>query len=323
MSFRLISAAALSLACCLLLPAQPAAQSDLDAFMQQVLARRDENWKKLQQYILDERETFQLTGPQGTPLYGFMRDYTWFIRQGYFVRSPLKADGVRISEEDRTKYERNFIERERAREKRAREKSSSGGSISIGPGGVHVEPGTPPSDPSEVPATVEDVLRQSTEPRFVSAAYFMRFKFDPGHYALAGRERLGDVETMKIEYYPSLLFKEGRTRPNKEIRERDENVDGKMNKVSLVTLWIDPKQHQILRYTFDNIDMDFLPGRSLVRLDELKASMRMAQPFPNVWLPSTIDMRFRMTLAIGSIDARYDVEYHDYRLAEVTTRIKG
>jgi hypothetical protein len=30
-----------------------------------------------------------------------------------------------------------------------------------------------------------------------------------------------------------------------------------------------------------------------------------------------------MTTAIGSIDARYDVEYHDYRLAEVTTRIKG
>ena len=33
-----------------------AAESDLDAFMQQVLAHRDDNWKKLQQYILDERE---------------------------------------------------------------------------------------------------------------------------------------------------------------------------------------------------------------------------------------------------------------------------
>ena len=31
---------------------RPLAQSDLDAFMQQVLAERDSNWKKLQQYIL-------------------------------------------------------------------------------------------------------------------------------------------------------------------------------------------------------------------------------------------------------------------------------
>ena len=32
------------------------AQTDLDAFMQQVLSKRDENWKKLQQYVLDENE---------------------------------------------------------------------------------------------------------------------------------------------------------------------------------------------------------------------------------------------------------------------------
>ena len=29
------------------------AQSDLDAFMEKVLARRDDNWKKLQQYVLE------------------------------------------------------------------------------------------------------------------------------------------------------------------------------------------------------------------------------------------------------------------------------
>jgi hypothetical protein len=71
------------------------------------------------------------------------------------------------------------------------------------------------------------------------------------------------------------------------------------------------------------MDFDFLPGRSLVRLDDLRASMGMSEAFPNVWLPGTINMRFMMTTAIGAIDARYDVEYHDYRLAEVTTRIKG
>jgi hypothetical protein len=36
--------------------------TDLDAFMARVLARRDDNWKRMQQYVLDERETFQILG---------------------------------------------------------------------------------------------------------------------------------------------------------------------------------------------------------------------------------------------------------------------
>jgi hypothetical protein len=300
-------------------PATPGAQSDLDAFMERVIARRDENWKKLQQYILDERETFQLTGPDGGRLYGFEREYTWFIRQGYFVRSPLKADGVRVSEDDRAMAERRWIARERAREKRRAQADAN----RPGDAGSAPPPDENAATTADTPSNVEDVLKQSLEPRFVSAAYFLRFKFDPAHYALAGRERLADRDVLRVEYYPSKLFSEGRTRPNKRIRDKDDEIEEKMNKVSLVTLWIDPTQHQIIQYTFDNMDFDFLPGRSIVRIDDLRASMRMAQPFPDVWLPSTIAMRFRMTMAIGSIAARYDVEYHDYRLAEVTTRIKG
>ena len=74
------------------------AQSDLDAFMQNVLAHRDDNWKKLQQYILDEHEELQLTGPSHTPFWGEKRDYTWFIRDGFFVRSPVKVNGGAVSE---------------------------------------------------------------------------------------------------------------------------------------------------------------------------------------------------------------------------------
>jgi hypothetical protein len=48
----------------------------------------------------------------------------------------------------------------------------------------------------------------------------------------------------------------------------------------------------------------------------------MGQAFPDVWLPDTIGMRFAMTLAIGTIDARYDVRYHDYREATVRTRVR-
>jgi hypothetical protein len=80
------------------LPSANAAQNDLDAFMSRVLARRDENWKKMQQYILEERERLQVNGPDGSRVYGFDREYTWFIRDGFFVRSPLKFDGVTISD---------------------------------------------------------------------------------------------------------------------------------------------------------------------------------------------------------------------------------
>lgn len=300
-------------------PSAGQAQSDLDRFMERVLARRDDNWKKLQQYVLSEREALDLTGPGGVPLYGFRRDYSWFIRTGIFVRSPLKVDGVTVSEADRRKAEEEWLRRETRREERRKRRQDADpdqppapqdrDSITLGPQGLDVN--------------MADVLGQTGEPQFVSAAYFLRFRFEQGRYALAGRELVDGRQALKIEYYPVTgLFKEGRSRPNKKARDREDEIEEKMNKVSMVTLWVDPATHQILQYTFDDIDMDFFPGRALVRLDDLKATMRMGQAFPDVWLPKNIDMRFQMTLAVGSVDASYRVEYHDYKLADVTYRIK-
>ncbi len=167
------------------------------------------------------------------------------------------------------------------------------------------------------------MLKQGVEPQFVSAAYFMRFRFEAGHYALVGREKIDDRPVLRIEYYPqNELFSEGRSRPNRRARDEDDLIEERMNKVSLITLWVDPETHQILQYTFDDIDMDFLPGRSLARVDDVKASMRMSQAFPSIWLPRGIDMHFRMTLALGSFDASYRVDYHDYKQANVTVKIK-
>jgi hypothetical protein len=281
------------------------AQSDLDAFMSSVLERRDENWKKLQQYVLEERETFQFLGPGQIPLYGFRKEYSWFVREGFFVRSPVRADGVTLSDEDRRRAEDAWLRRQQRRDQRSAERE-----------------GREPVAPAEPGAAPGDVLLQSIEPGFVSSAYFLRFKFDPGQYALAGREQLDGREVLRIEYYPTKLFTEGRTRPNRELRERDDDVEEKMNKSSLVTLWVEPGAHQILQYEFDNIDMDFLPGRTIVRVDGLKASMRMSEPFPGVWLPRSVGMRFELATAMGGVNAKYDVEYYDYRLAAVTTRIR-
>ena len=52
------------------------AETDLDAFMRLVLARRDDNWKKLQQYVLDEREQIEIRGPSRQPIWGERRGHT-------------------------------------------------------------------------------------------------------------------------------------------------------------------------------------------------------------------------------------------------------
>jgi hypothetical protein len=53
----------------------------------------------------------------------------------------------------------------------------------------------------------------------------------------------------------------------------------------------------------------------------MKASMRMGNPFPDVWLPASVDIRVAMTLAVGRLSASYDVAYRDYRLAETGARV--
>jgi hypothetical protein len=98
--------------------ATPSAQSDLDQFMSRVLSRRDENWKKLQQYTLRERETVQITALTVFRLYGFEREYLWFPRAGFFIRSPLEADGVKIAEDDRVRQEERWLRRAQSREER-------------------------------------------------------------------------------------------------------------------------------------------------------------------------------------------------------------
>ena len=98
--------------------------SELDTFMQQVLARRDDNWKKVQQYIFDEQERAEFRGPGEMLLWGEKREYLWYPRDGFFVRSPVRFNGVTIGERDREKYEQDFLRRARKREERAKEKSS-------------------------------------------------------------------------------------------------------------------------------------------------------------------------------------------------------
>jgi hypothetical protein len=194
---------------------------------------------------------------------------------------------------------------------------------------------------------VDALIQQTREPEFVSSAYFLRFKFEEGKYALVGRETFEGREVLKVEYYPARLFSDDTDR-NRRRAERgekpsrdqqfDQAIESAMNKVSKVTLWIEPKAHQIVKYVFDNVNLDFLPGASVVRLGDLEATMTMSQPFAgtktaapgspasrgaeDVWLPRDIEMYASAMIALGKFDIRYAVTYRDYRLAETSTRIK-
>jgi hypothetical protein len=306
---RALTAAAALL--CLWLPSM-AAQSDLDAFMQRVLARRDDNWQRLQQYILDEREVFDLRGPDRNVIWGERREFTWYLRDGFFVRSPVRFNGVEIGDADRRKFEADFLRREQERQKRRSEQPAD----------------RPIGDPRE--------------PQFVTSAYFLRFKFETGKYALVGREQLEGREVLRIEYYPTQLFADDRSRTDRperaEQRRREQQaepfrqeVQRVMNKASLVTLWIDPATHQILKFTFDNvgsalsaisISVNALPLGWLAQVEEMRASMTMGEMFPEVWLPRALDMQFTVGMAVGQFDLRYTLDYYDYRRADVTSTIR-
>ena len=307
----------------LVLPVHPSAltsqqpANELDAFMEKVLARREVNRRTLEEYVLDETEGFEILGPGRTPLHRSRREYTWYVRDGMHVRSPVRVSGARVGDEARGRYEAEWIRRERERRERKANKQKEKEEADAGTNGVQATGAALP-----------------TEPRFVSEAYFLEFKFEPGGYYLAGREQIDGRPVLRIEYYPTRLFRDddgerenrrkerrGRTGGQRDAEEREEDINRKMNKTALVTLWVDPDEHQIVKYTFDNVWLDFLPGAWLVRMDEIRASMTMSQPFPGVWLPRELNIGGGVTLANGSFTVSYERTFADYRLAEVKTRI--
>jgi hypothetical protein len=302
----------------------PAPATDLDALMERVLANRDQTWRSLQEYLLAERETFRLVGPDGAPMFGIQKEFLWVARDGRAVRSPIRVNGVAVSADTRRREEDAWQADEDKRAERARVKSEAG------------QPTT---------GDVEDAVRKG-EPRFISEVQFLKFKFEPGNYYLVGKETLAGREVLRIEYYPRRLFSDFEKSGDDFEKDRDEQAraeaeaaaDGRkrreltvaderrleqaMNKVSLVTLWVDAAVFQIVRYTFDNVDFNFLPGRAFVRVDTATATMSMGQPFPGVWLPESLAVEGALTLATGTFRGEYSRRFSDYRQGDVQMRFR-
>jgi hypothetical protein len=289
--------------------AQAPVTTDLDRFMVGALQRRDIDRQTLSDYVLDESETFEVLGPGRVPFARMRREYTWYVRDGIHVRSPVKFDGVPIPESSRREYEEKWVRSELSRRKHRTERDARRAEAGKGPA---------LSAPS------------INEPRFISGAYFLDFKFEPGNYYLAGKETLDGREVLKIDYLPSRMFDDDRKeskerKPNSEAAsatlKKEAEIERKMDKTSQVTLWVDPASKQIVKYTFDNVWMDFLPAGWLVKVDDLRASMAMGQPFPGVWLPMTINIHAGVTVALGSMEVQYRRQFSNYRKADVSSKI--
>jgi hypothetical protein len=321
----------------------PSLQNDLDELMATVLAHRDQSWLRLHDYVLREKESATLDGPGGMRLFGSEREFSWHMREGFLVRSPLRYDKVTLSEAERRKYEDDWLAKEKSREeehaKREARKAAAAAAASQASKAAQASPHSPGASTSaeELPVTdVQAFMREGGEPRFISEAYFLAFKFEPGNYYLAGRDTLDGRDVLRIEYYPTRLYdddsfaadEEERAKEKERQREprkksaQEQDFERKFNKVALVTLWVDPKIRQIVKYTFENVDFGFLPGRMLVRVGDVKASMVMSQPFPDTWLPQELSFEADLTLAVGTYEARYVRRYYDYRQGEVRARIR-
>jgi hypothetical protein len=182
----------------------------------------------------------------------------------------------------------------------------------------------------------------------------MDFKFEPGNYYLAGKEVVEGTPVLKVDYLPTHLFDDDEaSNEDKAIREKQEQakeppkpekpktekevekerqqhekekkledeIERKMDKTSQVTLWVDPSSSQIVKYTFNNVWLDFLPVGWLVRVDDLRANMQMGQPFPGVWLPKNMNIHAGISLALGPMEFQYKREFSNYRKADVSSKI--
>src|SRR5258708_8522369 len=105
-------------------------------------------------------------------------------------------------------------------------------------------------------------------------------------------------------------------------RQQEDALDRKMDKTSQVTLWVDPQSHQIVKYTFDNVWLDFLPGGWLVKIDDLRASMQMGQQFPGVWLPRNMSIHEGFTIALASMELQYRRQFSNYRKPYFTSHVQ-
>jgi hypothetical protein len=269
--------------------------------MEKVLERRVTNWEDLYRYTVRDREVIDVTGPGGATIESQVGEYTWYVREGYMVRSPDTLNGARVGDKEREKAEQKFLERVRSRDEERAEKAAE--AAADGENAEDDEDGEP---------TAEGESADTAE-----REYFLGFPFEAGNYLLVGFEELEGREVARVEYYPEELFED-------DEEEDDAEMMRNFQKTSRVTLWILVEEHQIVKVAWDSLNFDFLPYRWLVQVDDVQAELIMHKPFADddVWLPREILLKGGFTVATGSYSLSYTLEYFDYKETDVAAKVR-
>ena len=140
--------------------------------------------------------------------------------------------------------------------------------------------------------------------------------FEAGRYAVLGRERVDGVDAVRLEYFPTRLFDDG-VHPVGD----DAVYRALASAATRVTLWVDPRTQQILRYSCEGMPYDFLPASWALRIERSTATMTMTEAFPSVWLPGHVDREVTLRTALGAVVLRESLDYTDFRQPDVQGRI--
>lgn len=261
--------------------AQNQAFGDLDEFMAKVMRTRRLDAENLRDYMFREKEAMELKGgAKIVPQVSVHREYVWFVRDGYAVRSPVRIDGVGVSAKERAEAEEKWINRQKSREKNKNKEES----------GI----------------------------RELSPEAFFGFKFEPGRYLYAGEKEFEGRKAVVVEYYPFADGSNGNNKSNKN----DSGMYDLFAKTFLVTMLIYPDEHQILQITFDNVGLEFLPFRRLVRANDIKCSMVMDNPKGDVWLPREISAYGSVSTANTEFSVNFSREFYDYTKSDVKVKLR-
>jgi len=269
--------------------AATAAQDDVDAFMEQVLAKREINWQATYDYVFNEVEMLRIRGGEEiAALQSFEEKFTWYVRDGYLVRSPWTVNGVEVDDETREKAELRWIEDVKEDENNARIERDSFFDFEFEPGN-YLFAGREMFEGHEV----------------------VRIEYYPTD-AFFDEDR-DDEETDEER----ARRREERRRQREESGEEEEwdedAFEHMFAKTSLVSMLILPEEHQIVQWTFENVGFEFLPYRWVVRMDELRASMTMHQPIEGVWLPRDIRASAKASTASFDLEVEYVRAFGDYK----------
>ena len=269
--------------------------SDLDEFMAKVMQKRLADVENLRDYVFSERETFEVkVGTKIAAQWSYRHEYLWFVRDDCLVRSPVLIDGVRVSDKEKAAAEEEWINRQREiKENKSKESKNETG------------------------IDHKMLFGFKNENRLDFQA-FLGFEFEPGRYLYGGEQQFEGRKAIIVEYVPRMNDKKNDNKKDK--------IGGLFEKSVLVTMLISPDEHQILQMTFDNVGLEFLPVRWLVRMNDVKASMVMDNPKGDTWFPREISAHGSVSTAgtDTGMDAyvNYSSEFYAYTKSQVDVNIR-